>query len=215
MKKIPFILFIINALQFICCNKGLFKSPSRTSLKIITIEGVFFHRFISDKYSSGFSYQRPTIKLSAKKEYYFLRIDELRFLHTDCESDTITTLYNQFHHNSKKDIYDYPEYNDKNPENPQPHHFYGGDVYFTNYKADIAVAFMIKGKAAYFNSICKDYLKGENSWNKHCYPPVDRLKTPFISLLEIDTIYSLSEEQQVLYGLEGHPHDFFEIETCE
>jgi len=84
-----------------------------------------------------------------------------------------------------------------------------------NEKKDIVIAFYLKGKGALFKSICKDYLKSESYDEIDCFPVPENLKTPFISLLQIDTAYSLSENQQKSHNLIKSNLDRFALSICE
>lgn len=210
------ILINILLLAQVGCNNQLFlKQFFHPSYSIEKIEGIFIHEFIFAPEGNEYSIANRYIKTPNGKKYPIQSIDDLRTMTSYCDSGKIEQLCNNFYSMSKKDIFDIPQYQDEDANKMEHGYYHGGDIYYINKEKDIAIAFYLKAKGALIKSICKDYLKSESYDDVDCFPTPDNLKTPFISLLEIDTAYSLSEKQMTLYSLRKSDLEKFALSICE
>lgn len=196
-----------------CFKLGQPHKGGLRGIEQINLDGIVFFEFLNQWEDYFF-----------KKSYYsnytnYYCWGYLSSLGEHCGLDTLSEISNSRFENPKNDLSNYSQVENQNREieTDTVNYYYGGDLYYVNDNKDIAVAFRLKGKGLKFNKACKAYLKEERYRGTDC-PEIDKkdeFKVPFIALVEIDAIFSLSQEEQVKYGLTVCPEKYFKIGFCD
>ena len=198
-------LFIVGGCEALKLNKG----SKAVDFEIITLDGAVQYHYTNDYgifHITGASYSDSNVSCIFREDF--------RFISEHCNADTISKIFD-LHKYHGKDISDYAQYWSQHVKNPEAGIYYGGDIYYSNGKRNIAIAFHLVGKGILFYSVCKEYLKYDNLGYEDCVILPDPLQTPFIALLEIDTIYSLSMAEQKLLQLSDSQLKHFVLGICE
>lgn len=213
MKKYAIILMFLFTIS--CFKLGQPHKGGLQGIEQINLDGVVISEF-SNQWGDYFFKKSIYIDCAFINYYHW---GHLSSIDEYCGLDTLSAIYKSRFENPQNDLSNYSQVRNQNKEieTDTVNYYYGGDLYYVNDNKDIAVAFRLKGKGLKFNKACKAYIKEERYRGTDC-PEIDKkdeFKVPFIALVEIDTIFSLSVEDQVKYGLTVCPEKYFEIGFCD
>jgi len=213
MKRVVVLCFLLYLTS--CFKSGHSAQGSLRGIEPIEIDGFVFFEFLNQW--EDYFY---------KKTIYIDRYEKVCYswgylssAGESCGMDTLVKIAEKRFENPRNDLSSYSQVKNQNKaiETDTANYYYGGDLYYTNINKDIAIAFRLKGKGLKFDRICKAYLQQERYRGTDC-PEIDKedeFSVPFISLVEIDTIFSLSQEDQVKYGLTVCPEKYFKLGFCD
>lgn len=214
MKNIVLFILILG-----CSCKSLIinsHKKKQVDFEIISLNGIVKYHYKNGAYIYDYEndyYINGSVYIDSVYTYSFL-YDFPYSLSRYCDVGSFYNITEEYEYNEKT-IMDYEEYFSQNIINPQRGIYYGGDIYYTNDEMDIAVAFRLKGTGIIFNKVCNDYLEYENSAYEDCEYVPEPIKTPFVTILNIDTIYSLTKAEQKEYQLRQSNLDKFPVHFCE
>jgi hypothetical protein len=214
MKKFT-VLFLL-LVMISCFKPGQSYKGGIRGIEPIDIDGIVSFEFLN-QWGDYFFIKFTYFCFKNDKMYFF---DQMHYaVAQSCEIDTLARIYDLYMSNPKNDLSRYSQFVNQNKEieTDTANYYYGGDLYYTNANEDIAIAFRLKGKGLKFNRICKTYLQQERYRGTDC-PEIDKedeFSLPFISLVEIDTIFSLSQEDREEFNLTICPTKYFQIGICD
>jgi hypothetical protein len=197
MKKFTVLFFLLVMIS--CFKPGQSYKGGIRGIEPIDIDGIVSFEFLNQW--GDYFYKKTTFTEYNKSVFYDWGY--LSSIGEHCGLDTLSAIAKNRFKNPKNDLGNYSQVQNQNKETDTANYYCGGDLYYTNANEDIAIAFRLKGKGLKFNRICKTYLQQERYRGTDC-PEIDKedeFSLPFISLVEIDTIFSLSQEDREEFNL--------------
>ena len=145
-------------------------------------------------------------------EFDIGELGELSRMANLCVSDSLKSLF-ELYEDSYNHILNYPNFYATKVAKPEQGFFYGGDVYLSE-NDDIFVGADVFGTAVLHYSCCVTYMKQINF--RYACPINEELTVlPFVTMLNIESVESFSEDQIKHLGLARANFSSFEFVVCE
>jgi len=183
----------------------------------IDLNGIFAEHFFH--YGDTIYYLKKVtyISVNNNKEYWIVPLESIGHY---CNIDSFIKLSSQNRQNPKNRLSSYSQYKNQDPSielDDSVTYVYGGDIYYTNENKDLTIAFRLQGIGLLFESVCENYLVSGDYRGRDCpdIPEEDVLKAPIISILQIDSIFSLSAWEQEINDFKPFFEKKFMFGECD
>jgi hypothetical protein len=218
MKIIVVILIVLLS----ACSLGTkFSHHPEKVIQTMYLNGTVFYHF-KNIHGAYYGSKIVFIDKNTQKQYFFEQNGHFTWAEECClAAKEFITVYGEKDTHLFKGYQQYEDTTTSLYEGIGGRYYHSNAIYYTNPKEDIAVVFNIKGKGFLINKACQSFIAdGQVGYNeaRDCPFIISRKELfglPFVSLAQLDSLYSLSESEQKQLGLIHVAENRFYIGFCD